>query len=222
MGDEVKLITVSEGKGKNEGTLYYNMDFRDLQYNVPQEVMLLYPEPNEGDFKARKSGKNVHFYNFGLAVDGKRVGVFAYDYYKGVSKNKSLVSVLKGFGEGDVLEITKKEGRVQTGEYKGTEFRMWKVEKVGHEDDFDYDALTSPEDDGIIEPDKKKKVSKPKKKSGGLQKKIPEGDVKELSDKQIVKMLDDADYESKPANVKDVRDNVDPVTKENVEKYLKG
>ncbi len=220
MSDE-DLITVSEG---SDGELYYNMDLRDLEYNIPQKVTLLYDEPMDGEFKSKQSKKMVHWYNFGFAIDGKRIGTFVYDYYKGLSKSKSLVNALMGYEEGDTLEITKKEGKVKKGKFAGKSFRMWKVEKVGEDTDMDYDALTGPDDDGVKGPTEKrdfKKASGLKKKASGPTKKTS-GDTKELTDKQIGTMLDKADFESTPANIKDVKDNVDTATKENVTAYLSG
>ncbi len=222
--EELKLIKVSEG---TDGELYYNMDLRDLEYNVSQKVMLLYDEPMDGEFKSKQSKKMVHWYNYGFAVDGKRVGTFMYDYYKSTKRKTSLINLMAEFEEGDILEITKKEGRVKKGTRKGTSFKMWKVEKTGHDDDFDYDELTSPEDDGITEPDKKRKTTEKKdenqKKLGGLTKKKDDAkEVKEITVKQVAKMLDKAGYDTTDKNVDDVCDNVEPLTKENVEKYLSG
>jgi len=119
---------------KGNGTIYNNIDFREIPYGNSESLVLLNNEPFEVQSQYGKS------YIFKLFYGGKEVTAFVPESYKGEGFGKKIADDLKGFKRGDILSISKLEGKTKT----GRPFRFFKTMKTGVENNIPEEKVYSP------------------------------------------------------------------------------
>jgi hypothetical protein len=128
-------VEINEGK---DGKLYYNADLREMEYDKPEELVLLFDRPIVGKYKGRQ------WANFAFGYKDKRIGVFVRDNMR-TTNGESLLDALSEFEHGDIITITRRKSKTRR-------IGRWEIaEDVGKIEDLDLDDYKLPK-------------SKPKKK----------------------------------------------------------
>lgn len=105
-------------------TIYYNVNLKDIPYGTTEQIILTRDSPFG---KATKYGNS---YMYSALYSDKPVTFFVNESDKGPEYGVTLNSLLMQFKRGDILAITKKEGKMKS----GRPFRFFEVKKTGHTD----------------------------------------------------------------------------------------